>query len=329
VEYCYTFTVFTPTYNRCRTLPRVYESLRPQTYRNFEWLIVDDGSADGTKELVEKWQAESEFPIRYFYQENHGKAVAFNRGVQEAQGELFLTLDSDDACVPQALERFKYHWDSIPLNQRDNFSAITVLGKDQNGRLVGDKFARDVLDSDSIELVFKYQVKGDKWGFHRTDILRQFPFPVFPNVKFIPEALLWFTLSRKFKTRFVNEVLLINYVNDGAEDHLSSLSPEVMFGRALFHKYVLNELVDWLYRSPTNLFRSAINFSRYSIDLGKGPYSQFKELRPLTARILLAMSLPVGFAMSLKDKRNLARASRDTALRQTADLGEGLRARNE
>jgi hypothetical protein len=83
-----------------------------------------------------------------------------------------------------------------------------------------------------------------------------------------------------------------------------------MYGRAQFHKYVLNELVDWLYRSPTNLFRSAINFSRYSIDLGKGPYSQFKELRPVVARILLTMSLPLGFAMSLKDKRNVARAAR-------------------
>jgi glycosyltransferase involved in cell wall biosynthesis len=312
VNYRYAFTVFTATYNRCRTLPRVYESLRLQTFRNFEWLIVDDGSTDGTRHLVERWQAESEFPMRYLYQENRGKAASFNRGVREAQGELFLTLDSDDACVPQALERFQYHWNLIPPEQRDKFSAITALGNDQNGRLVGDKFSKDILDSDSIELVFKYHVKGDKWGFHRTDVLRQFPFPVFPNVKFIPEALIWFEISRTFKTRFVNEALLINYVNDGAEDHLSVLSAEAMFGRALFHKYVLNELVDWLYRSPAKLFRAAVNFSRYSIGLGKGPYSQLKELRPLSARILFTMSLPLGFAMSLKDKRNAARVCRDT-----------------
>ena len=310
MNYRYMFTVFTPTYNRSRTIHRVYESLRPQTYRNFEWLIVDDGSTDNTRELVEKWQAESEFPIRYIYQENQGKAVAFNRGVREAQGELFLTLDSDDACVIQALERFKYHWDSIPPNQKDKFSAVSVLAKDPYGRLEGNKFSRDVLDSDSIELVFKYHVKGDKWGFQRTDVLMQFPFPVFPNVKFIPEAIVWFELSRKFKTRFVNEALLIKYVDDEAGNHLSFLNPEAMFARALFHKYVLNELVDWFYRSPTKLFHSAINFSRYSIDLGKGPYSQFQELRPVAARILLTMSLPVGFALSLKDKRNVARAGR-------------------
>jgi len=94
----------------------VYESLRPQTYRNFEWLIVDDGSTDDTREIVEKWQAETEFPKCYIYQENQGKAVTFNRGVREAQGELFLILDSDDVCVNQALERFKYNWDmSLPM----------------------------------------------------------------------------------------------------------------------------------------------------------------------------------------------------------------------
>ena len=309
-NYRYVFTVFTPTFNRCSTLPRVYESLRHQTLRDFEWLIVDDGSTDGTGELVEEWQTESDFPIRYIYQENQGKPAAFNRGVQEAQGELFLTLDSDDACVPQALERLKYHWDGIPIAEKDKFSAVTVLCKDQNGGLVGDKFPRDVLDSDSIELFFKYKVKGEKWGFHRTDVLTQFPFPTLRNAKFISEGVVWFAISRRFKTRFVNEVLRIYHIDDNAEDHLTSLSPTTMFGRAFFHKYVLNELIEWCFSSPLNILRSAINFSRYSFGLGKGPYSQFGELRPLVARLLVAISLPLAFAMFLKDKYNVARAGR-------------------
>ncbi len=93
--------------------PSRLESLLPQTYRDFEWLIVDDGSSDDTKQLVESWQAESKFPIRYIHQQNQGKHTAFNRGVQQAQGELFLTVDSDDAFVPNSLERFLYHWNSI------------------------------------------------------------------------------------------------------------------------------------------------------------------------------------------------------------------------
>ncbi len=233
MNYRYVFTVFTPTFNRSLTLSRVYESLCLQTFRDFEWLIVDDGSTDGTGELVEKWQTESGFPIRYIYQENQGKPAAFNRGVREAQGELFLTLDSDDACVPQALERFKYYWDRIPPTEKDKFSAVTVLCKDHNGKLVGDMFPRDVLDSDSIELFFKYNVKGEKWGFHRTDVLKQFPFPTVRNAKFVSEGVVWFAIARRFKTRFVNEMLRIYHMNDETGDRLTSLSPAALFGRAL------------------------------------------------------------------------------------------------
>lgn len=122
----YTFTIFTPTYNRASTLHRVYESLVCQTFQDFEWLIVDDGSTDNTKEVVEEWQNSASFPIRYYWQNNQGKHIAFNFGVQEARGELFLTLDSDDACKPFALDRLKYHWDRIPICERDRFSAVTA-----------------------------------------------------------------------------------------------------------------------------------------------------------------------------------------------------------
>jgi glycosyltransferase involved in cell wall biosynthesis len=299
----YLFTVFTPSYNRARTLPRVYQSLQRQTFRDFEWLIVDDGSSDGTRALVEHWQTEADFPIRYIFQENQGKPGAFNHGVREAKGELFLTFDSDDECVPEALERFKFHWDNIPATEKPKFSAVTVLCKDQHGNLVGDKFPKDVFDSDTIEVTFKYGVDGEKWGFQRTDVLKQFPFPTIPNSKFISESVVWFDLSRKYKTRYVNETLRIYHVQDGAGDHLSTLSPGVLSGRTYLHRFVLNELIDWLYRTPKSILRSAINFSRYSFGLGVSPWSQLKELHSTTARLLVVTSLPVGFLMSLRDKQ--------------------------
>src|SRR5664279_3180792 len=96
------FTVFTGTRNRAHTLPRVYESLAGQTLRDFEWLIVDNESTDGTRQLVEGWQQEADFPIRYFWHENRGKHGSQNRAIGEARGELFVTLDSDDPCAPNA-----------------------------------------------------------------------------------------------------------------------------------------------------------------------------------------------------------------------------------
>ena len=90
--YQYTFTVFTPTFNRACTLHRVYESLSAQTYRDFEWLVVDDGSSDDTRKLIDTWERQARFPLRYIYQPNQGKHVAFNRGVREARGELFAQM---------------------------------------------------------------------------------------------------------------------------------------------------------------------------------------------------------------------------------------------
>src|SRR6266705_680676 len=150
--YQYTFTVFTPTYNHAYTLHRVYESLCVQTYRNFEWLVVDDGSSDDTRKLIDTWEQQARFPLRYIYQPNQGKHVAFNRGVREARGELFLCLDSDDGCVPKALERLKYHWDQIPFSQRHRFSAVTALCIDELGGLHGSRFPQDITDSDSLEI---------------------------------------------------------------------------------------------------------------------------------------------------------------------------------
>ena len=96
-------TIFTPTFNRAHTLVRLYEGLLKQTEKVFEWLIVDDGSTDGTKNLVEGFIQERKLNIRYFYQENQGKHIAINKGVSEARGNYFLTIDSDDYLLELSL----------------------------------------------------------------------------------------------------------------------------------------------------------------------------------------------------------------------------------
>src|SRR3954466_3782814 len=105
-EFRYTYTVFTPSYNRAHLLPRVYESLEKQTFRDFEWLVVDDGSKDNTAQVIKELAAKASFPVRYVAKPNGGKPTAVNRGAQEAQGRLITILDSDDWFKPEALERF-------------------------------------------------------------------------------------------------------------------------------------------------------------------------------------------------------------------------------
>ena len=304
-KYRYTFTVFTPTYNRANTLPRVYDSLRAQTFRDFEWLIVDDGSKDNTRELVESWQRVNEIPIHYVYQQNQGKPAGCNRATREAQGELLLTLDSDDAALPHSLERLKYYWDTIPADQKHKFSAVSGLCQDQNGNLVGDKFPQDIMDTDTIELTFNYTIDGDKWGFQRTDTFKEFPFRESPthNPRFNCEGLTYLELSRKYKTRFVNEVLKTYYVDNGSGDQLSILDPVTMTGPALYHQFILDELNFWFWRRPWKVFRSAINFSRYSFGMGRTAFGMLKELKSPFARFLVTLGLPIGYAMSVRERK--------------------------
>src|SRR5690554_5503093 len=121
------FTVLTPTYNRAHTLERVYSSLEEQSFQDFEWVIVDDGSTDDTRERVREWQQQARFPIHYFWQENQHKKTAFNKGVREAHGELIVALDSDDSLDMNALDTMAQVWNDIPPPERSKFVAITGL----------------------------------------------------------------------------------------------------------------------------------------------------------------------------------------------------------
>jgi glycosyltransferase involved in cell wall biosynthesis len=303
----YTFTVFTPTYNRAHTLHRVYRSLCAQTFRDFEWLVVDDGSDDATRTVVEAWQLEAWFPIRYVFQEHKGKHRAFNWGVAHARGDFFLTLDSDDACVPEALERLKYHWESIPESERSHFSAVTALCVDERGRLIGTKFPFNPTDSDSLEIRYKFHVKGEKWGFHRTATLRRFPFPVIEGHQgLVPESTVWNAIAHEFKTRYVNEPLFIYYPNKkGASLSRPSNMAEQAPGRLLAYEALLNSEITWLRHAPRRFLLTAAQYSRCSLHSGRRIQQQVSALDNFRARLLWAVAFPLGLSCYLADKAGL------------------------
>ena len=295
MKYTYVFTVFTPTYNRAHTLYRVYDSLKAQTFRDFEWLIVDDGSTDGTEALVRQWQCEADFSIRFVAQSNAGKHVAVNRGTLEALGELFLILDSDDRCSPEALERFKYHWDSIPTEEKYQFSAVTSLVQDPDGNIVGSRFPFNPTDSNSLEIRLKYNVTGEKWGFHRTDVLRQFPYPEIEGEKSIPESVVWNRIALRYKTRFVNEALRVYFPTP---DSLSSNTVRVSSpkGTRAYYQEAIN--LDYPI-SRRQLLRNYMNYVRFSCHSGVGLGGQVSRIR---SSVYWLVALPVGFLLFLRDK---------------------------
>jgi glycosyltransferase involved in cell wall biosynthesis len=290
------FTVFTPTANRATTLHRVYDSLRAQTLRDFEWLIVDDGSTDSTEELVRGWTADAAFPIRYLRQEHGNKHVATNHGVREARGRFFLTLDSDDSCVPRALERFKAAWDSIPADRRDGFAGVTALCVDEVGRLIGDRFPYDPTDSNPLELRFGLRVGGEKWGFQRTDVMRRFPFPGEHGSPRPPEGIVWDAIGRQYQTRYINEALRV-YWQDQSDRLTTPWSAEIDVRGALLalDAFMANDTA-WFRRAPVAVFMEVARHVRFSLHGGRSYLAQWHRIG-WPERLLWMAAVPVGTAM--------------------------------
>ena len=286
-------TIFTPTYNRAHLLPRLYDSLCKQTYMDFEWVIVDDGSTDNTATLIESLKSKNErsFPIRYYYQENGGKHRAINRGVKEAQGELFFIADSDDWLPDNALEKISVVFDDI----RDDISYAGVCGLDgtANGTVVGSGLPKDFIDETYISVRYKHKIKGDMKEVFRTSVFKDFPFPEIENEKFCPEALVWNRIGKNFKLRYFNEVIyLIEYQNDGIT--ASIIKARMKSPIASMMTYA--EIIQFKNVPLLEKCKSAINYWRFYLCAIRPSY------KPKIASIW-RLFYPIGMLMHLRDLR--------------------------
>lgn len=304
----FTFTVFTPTRNRGHVLHRVYRSLQHQTFRDFEWLIVDNDSDDETSAIVAGWQQDADFPIRYVRHKNRGVHVSRDRAVREARGQLFLEFRSADSCMPEALERFLYHWTSIPEERRTHFVGVTALAMDERGQIIGRQFPEQVFDSNPNELFYRYDLRGERWGFQRTDIMRRYPLPVIEGYTgYIPEGAIWSRIGRRYQTRFVNEVLRVNWL-----DQPASLSNPVRFadnalGGLIETKLFLDNDVHWFTQAPLAAYLRAAKYVRCSLHLGHGLAAQWRLLERWDGRALWVASLPLGFVVYVLDRMGRTR----------------------
>jgi glycosyltransferase involved in cell wall biosynthesis len=306
------FSVVTPTYNRANTLDRVYRSLREQSFQDFEWVVVDDGSTDATRTLVQGWQAEASFPIRYVWQPNQHKKTAFNSAVRHAQGEWLVAIDSDDELDPNALYHMALVWEQIPPVQRVRMVAITGLCVRPDGGVVGDMYPRDVMDVSSLDMTFRYHVRGEKFGCLRTDVLRQFPFPEdIPG--FVPESLVWRAIARAgYVTRFVNQVFRV-YHDDA--DSLSHETRAPDSGRHALGLWLLAHdtvayCLGWFRYQPVSFFGAAIRYTRFGLHLRAQRVARpaGRCLNCWGSRLLVAAMWPAGAALYVRDRMHDAAA---------------------
>lgn len=321
-DYEFRFTVFTPTYNRADTLHRPYESLKEQSFDDFEWVIVDDYSSDDTAEVVEEWieADETDFPIRFFQGENWydepGKPRAHNLAVEKAKGELFLPLDSDDKCIPKALEKFDLHWRSIPKDIRQEFSGVACLCKDQYGEIVGELFPAPVLEISHPEMRHIHRRGGERWGFQRTDLLRRFPFPTPSGERYVPEGVVWSQLGEQFNLRFVNEALRIYWREETDTEAISDLSHPKKHaqGHVLLHRAVLNNELYFRYlrHNPTYFVKSGGNLIRFALFSNQSIILQYQELNKMRAKVFLMLCTPIGVLFFILDRLSITQKLKKT-----------------
>jgi glycosyltransferase involved in cell wall biosynthesis len=279
-------SVVTPAYERADTLPRLYESLLAQTFAEFEWVVVDDGSSDGTGELVRGWEADSPFPIRYTWQQNQGKHAAVNRSVEEARGEFCAVMDSDDWYAPAALERMLHFWELIPAAEREGFANVEGLCGDPEGAVIGDRFPADVFDSNSFEISGVHGVHGDKIGMYRREILLANPFPEDLGWHVSP-ALIWNRIAARYSSRFVNEIWAYKeYLDSGLSGRETELRLRYAEAQlAYWHEYVAMPRR----MHPKARLKANANYVRYSLLMGRG-LGQVMAESPKRAWTLLALA---------------------------------------
>lgn len=210
-----TVTVLTPTFNRGGGLQSLWDSLQKQTVKDFEWLVVDDGSTDGTKDLITQLQEKSDFPIRYIYKSNGGKHTALNVGIQTICSELIFIVDSDDCVTDDAVESIlKIH---KKYRSQNNICGYAFLRAFPDGKVNGKKFDVD----EKIGSYIDVRVNGDDTGADKAEVfkthcLKEFPFPEYPNEKFLGEDLVWVRMARKYEMVHINKAIYIgNYLEDG------------------------------------------------------------------------------------------------------------------
>lgn len=293
-------TVLTPTWNRAATLRRLFASLQAQSYRDFEWLVVDDGSSDATRELVSGWAEQTGFPIRYVHQDNAGKHVALNHGAREARGELCAVIDSDDWYVPEGLARLVAGWDTVP--DPASFCEVQGLCADADGRVVGDRFPAPVVDSDAFEMAFVLRIRGDKQGMHRTDVLRAYPFPEDTGSAVVSEALVWNRMARTYRTRYLDEVIAhVEYQPGGLSLSQRELGLDMAGAMLLMQREVLEMgrpmAAELRYRTYANVVRNGLHRGfGLGAQLGWAP-----------ARAWWAAALPAGLILHARDRRAVGR----------------------
>ncbi|MGN1275396.1 MAG: glycosyltransferase family A protein, partial [Floccifex sp.] len=269
-------------------LSGLYRSILCQKHFDFEWIILDDGSCDNTEETVNKIIKDAPFPIRYYKQNNGGKHVAFNKGIEVAQGDWFICVDSDDPLVPDAIKNMDVCCAMVSESQ-GGFAGIFVT---KQGKPLGRLLPRDI-ESDTIEIRDQMGYKEDRPEVYKTVLLKKYRFPVFPNEKFVPEAEIFDKLTLE------HPLLYTNFPIQEKEYLAGGLTSKIVQIRINSINGTLHYYNNRFYNSKTLLYKikALINYNRFLLH---AKTRNMKILVRVKKKYIIMM--PLGFCLYLKDK---------------------------
>lgn len=234
-------TIFTPSYNRNNTLNRLYESIKAQTYSNFEWVLVDDGSTDNTKKFAEKVESENKIRFTYFYQENMGKPQAINKGAELANYKFFLCIDSDDFLSCDCIEKITNKINELENYDDEKFIGIITPRKNIVKQNNDFQISKNLNNTSIQELYFKYKFKGETTLIIKTDLLRKYKYPKFENENFIPETWQYDIFDRIGYWYYLCEnICYYEYRNDGYTSNFNKLIVKNIKSFEAFSKQRMN-----------------------------------------------------------------------------------------
>lgn len=281
-----TLTIFTPTYNRAHLLPRLYESLKAQTCQDFVWMVVDDGSMDGTAEVIAAFQKENMLEIICLFQENQGMHGAHNTAYENITTELNTCIDSDDLMPPASVQHILNKWNSI--TDKERYAGLVGLDADLDNRVIGTTFQTPFT---TLEGFYMKGGRGDKKLVYRTAVMQQYPpYPLFEGEKYVGLGYKYQLADQDYEFVTLNEVLvLVDYQPGGSSNNMFRQYYKNPKGFAFIRKQGMILSV-----SPKRRFMEAVHFVSSSL-LARN--ANFLSESPRKFLTLLAF-LP-GFALFL------------------------------
>ena len=291
-------TIVTPSYNRAHTLTRVYDSLKKQTFRDFKWIIMDDGSTDNTKEIVDNFKSEGLLEIEYFWNENQHKFITVFEGIKKVTSQYFMIVDSDDSYPTDSLQIL---FDEVEkISNQDEYISVMGLSQYTDGKIVGNKYPNNGFDGSIFDMRYKYKVRGDKFGIFITktyqQLLKNFDYSPYKNKGYIPQSVFFNTYDADgVQTKFVNKVVRNYHLDD---DDVNSVSNTRWTGKNTFglmegYRSFLNSYGAKLFSYPKALIRNLVGYQVYSMINKRGLSEINKGLQHF--KLLSTMIYPLSY----------------------------------